>query len=433
MKRLANGKTVRWWARRKKGTPARMRKRAASPSSFSLRARWVLPVDGAPIHGGCVTIAGGRLAAIGSLPENAGPMHDLGDIVLMPGLVNAHTHLEFSQLAVPLGAARMSLAAWIRLVIGDRKRVGRNAAAAIAAGIAESIAAGVTAIGEIATAPADDYRWADDGPAIVLFQEAIGFSAGRVESVFAEVERRLEAVRGMHGGLSPHAVYTVHPRLLARIVELAVARQAPVAMHLAESPEELALLASGSGAFRDLLQERSMWDPAAIPDGSRPLDYLHILARAPRAAVIHGNYLANDEIEFIGQRRDTMSVVYCPRTHDYFGHAPYPLSAMLAAGVRMALGTDSRASNPDLNLLNDLRFAAARYPAIDPATLLRMATLDGATALGLGAETGSITPGKRADLVALPCDPTATDPHEALLAVGEPSAVWIAGRQVLET
>jgi cytosine/adenosine deaminase-related metal-dependent hydrolase len=203
-------------------------------------------------------------------------------------------------------------------------------------------------------------------------------------------------------------------------------------MHLAESAEELELLATGGGPFRDLLEERSMWDASAIPRDSRPLDYLRELARAPRSLVVHGNFLAGDEIEFLAGRRATMGVAYCPRTHAYFGHAPHPVEAMLAAGVPVALGTDSRASNPDLNMLAELQFAARRHPRITPEAWLRIATLNGAIALGLGDEAGSLAPGKRADMIAVACGSQATaEPHAALVdASARVSRVWIGGTPI---
>jgi aminodeoxyfutalosine deaminase len=396
----------------------------------TLRARWVVPVDRAAIANGYVIVADGRIAEIGAATSYHGIVEDLGEVILAPGLVNAHAHLEFSDLPTPLGERGTSLPVWIRRVIAERKRANHDSAAAIAAGIAESAAAGVTTIGEICTAPAEAYATKTPGPAIVAFQEAIGFSAQRVDSVFADVERRLLAAKSP-AGLSPHAPYSVHPTLLERIVSLAHARNAPVAMHLAESPEELHLLVNGDGMFRELLEERSMWDPAAIPPASRPLDYLQRLSQAPRALVIHGNYLDADEIEYLGQRRDSMSVVYCPRTHDYFAHPTYPLAAMRKAGVRVAFGTDSRASNPNLDLLRDLRFAAARFPQIPPIELLRMATLDAAEALGLVDIAGSLTPGKRADMVALPCS-RGVDPVEAIVR-GDAAVqgVWIGGEPII--
>jgi cytosine/adenosine deaminase-related metal-dependent hydrolase len=395
-------------------------------AAFTLRARWVVSVDGPPIPGGYITVAEGRITAVDVRPPAGGPVEDLGDMVLMPGLVNAHTHLEFSDLAAPLGCSGMSLPAWIRLVIAERKRGNHDASAAIAAGLAESAAAGVTTLGEISTASAATYAIGGSMPGLIAFQESIGFSAQRVDSAFADLRRRL-AEAAAPAGLSPHAPYTVHPRLVEQITALAAAEGISVAMHLAESPDELQLLADGDGDFRTLLEERSMWDATAIPHGSRPMDYLRRLVKAPRALVIHGNYLAADEIALAGERRETMSVVYCPRTQAYFGHPTYPLAAMRKAGVRIALGTDSRASNPDLDLLADLRFAAARFLEIDPAVWIQMATLDAARALGVGDAVGSLFPGKRADLAALPC--SVDDPLESI-AYGDKlvERVWIAGQ-----
>jgi cytosine/adenosine deaminase-related metal-dependent hydrolase len=207
-------------------------------------------------------------------------------------------------------------------------------------------------------------------------------------------------------------------------------------MHLAESAEEIELLAAGTGEFQELLDERSMWDAAAIPGGSRPLDYLRLLAEAPRALVVHGNYLEADESDFLAARAERMSLVVCPRTHAYFGHPPYPLADMLAAGVRVALGTDSRASNPDLNLLAEMRHVARIHPKIDPRAIVRMGTLAGAEALGLDWRVGSLTAGKLANAIAVPLPPGATgSPQEMLAAVlanaDRPSAVWLRGREVV--
>lgn len=382
-------------------------------SQYALRARWVLPIDGPPIAGGYVAVADGLIVEVGPHDPHRGPVTDMGGVTLLPGLVNAHTHLEFSGLAKPLGTPGTSLPAWIRSVIADRSRGDRDAAAAIAAGIRESAAAGVVAIGEIATSPAAMYD-VPGAPRLTLFQEAIGFSAGRVDSVAAEMERRVE-LAGDAAGISPHAPYTVHPRLLQRLVDLAAERRVPIAMHLAESREELELLRDGTGPFQELLADRSMWDEAAIPRGSRVLDYLRQLSRADRSLVIHGNYLDAEEIAFAASQRERMSVVYCPRTHAYFGHERYPLEALLAAGVRVALGTDSRASNPDLNLLTEARFVAAACPAIAPAEVLRMATLSAAEALGLNAAFGSLAPGKQAAFAVCRCDETNGSPVEQLL------------------
>jgi cytosine/adenosine deaminase-related metal-dependent hydrolase len=184
-------------------------------------------------------------------------------------------------------------------------------------------------------------------------------------------------------------------------------------MHLAESPDELELLRAGTGPLRDLLAEFGAWDPAAIARPARVLDYLKILAQSARALVIHGTYLDEEEISFLAAHAARMSVVYCPRTHERFKMAPYPLEKLLAAGVPVALGTDSRASNPDLNLFEEMRFVAAHYP-LDPQRLLRMATQDGAKALGLGEHYGSLVPGSAADLTIVRLPQIEADPFELL-------------------
>ncbi len=426
-------------------------------SRFALQARWVLPVDSRPIADGVVTVCEGRIELVGNRPASGAPVCDLGDVVLMPGLVNAHTHLEFSGLEEPLGQSGMSLPDWIRLVIATRGRSQTSAKQAIEVGLRESSLAGVTTLGEIATT-AFDYRSATGFPSVLAFQEVIGFSAARLDSVFSDVEQRLEKhpcgaasenrlpselalkTRELQSldlleeivgscGISPHAPYTVHPLLVSRLVDLACKRQIPVAMHLAESPEELELLESGSGVFRDLLAERSMWDEGAIPRGTKPLDYLKVLAKAPRALAIHGNYFSSEEIDFLAHERERMSVVYCPRTHAFFGHEKYPLEEMLDAGVRVVLGTDSRASNPNLCLLSEMRYVAKHYPQVETQQIFRMGTLAGAQAIGRGDEVGSLAPGKWADMTAIPCGESRCEPEaEVLHGDALPVETWLRGQ-----
>ncbi|HJT34382.1 MAG TPA: amidohydrolase family protein, partial [Pirellulales bacterium] len=228
--------------------------------------------------------------------------------------------------------------------------------------------------------------------------------------------RRAAGQHQWRAGLSPHAPYTVHPGLFNRLVALAAESSAPLAFHLAESSEEIELLATGQGLFHDVLAELGFWDPTAIPRGTRPLDYLRRLAASGvRALVIHGNYLADDEIDLLAAHADRMTVIYCPRTHAYFGHPRHPLPKLLAAGARVAVGTDSRASNPDLNLWEELRFVARTFAELPPETVLRLGTIDAAHALGLGDECGSLEVGKRADLAIVPLEGrTSCEPHELL-------------------
>ena len=415
-------------------------------SCLTLQARWVLPVDQGPLEGGRVAIRDGRIVSVGpplgrTASANLNAVHDLGDVILLPGLVNTHTHLEFSQLKETLGQPGLPLPDWIRLVLRDRKRSLRDPAQAILAGLKESLRGGVTTLGEIATSPAAIYRQVSPLPFLTLFDEVIGFSQARVDSVLEATRARWTTNLEDHPlasspiecslGLSPHAPYTVHPCLLQKLIDMAIAQQLPVAMHLAESAEELQLLAQGNGPFQQLLDERSMWDVRAISRNTEPMDYLQQLARAPRCLVVHGNFLKSQEFEFIAQRRDRMTVIYCPRTHDYFGHPSYPLAEMLAAGVQIALGTDSLASNPDLSLLSEMREVTHKHQGISTEQIVHLGTLAGAQALGLEKCAGSITPGKWANLTAIPCDRSCRDPHaEVVKGQAVPVATWLRGEKV---
>ncbi len=181
-----------------------------------------------------------------------------------------------------------------------------------------------------------------------------------------------------------------------------------------------------------MLERLDAWDPAGNARFPRILDYLERLATAPRALVIHGNYLTPGDIEFLADRSERTTVVYCPRTHAYFGHDDYPLADMLAAGVAIALGTDSRASNPNLNLLEEMKFAVRRHPAVSPETILALGTLAGARALGLEKSAGSLEIGKQASFVVVGrLEPGERDPYQALLSPAtQVIDTWIDGESV---
>jgi aminodeoxyfutalosine deaminase len=396
---------------------------------FSLQARVVFPVGTAPIEFGVVTIEDGRIVEIGT-ETHGKDVTDLGSVALLPGFVNTHTHLEFSYFDQPLGHPGMSLVDWIRLVIAERARGQHSPSASLARGVGESHRSGVTTIADISTSA--EMITGD----ITHFHEVIGFSRARADSVAGSLADRFrDPAKNLvvRQGISPHAPYTVSLTLLQKLVALAREHKLPMAMHLAESREELQLLNDGTGPFKTLLEDRSMWDEAAIPLKTRPLDYLHVLADAPSALIIHGNYLDQEELEFIGTHSSRMTLIYCPRTHAYFFHSAYPLGQALAAGVRIALGTDSRASNPDLSLLGEIRHVARTHPHVAAQEVLRMGTLNGAEALGLGYRLGTIARGKLANLVAIPtASKLFATPDEILAEIlnseSAPSAVYLAGR-----
>jgi cytosine/adenosine deaminase-related metal-dependent hydrolase len=445
-----------------------------SSARHTLRARYVFPIAGPPIADGTVTIDGGRIVAVGPgkkpgegvrslLPERPGgccaqkapdpfsAIEDLGNVAILPGLVNAHVHLDLSDVRAPLGSPGMGLVDWIRLVMAHRGRSTTPRPAAIAMGLQESLALGTITLADISqpNSPADVYREAACDVTMLL--ELIAPTAQRVAAAVDLARRHLQEkgsgafcaqhppgrsgkrlLTPLSRGLCPHAPYTVQPGLLRQAVALSADHHAVLAFHLAESREEIEWLRTGGGPFRALLESLGAWDPTLSEPGSTPLDYLQLLARADRALVIHGNYLAEEEIAFLAGHAQRMAVVYCPRTHAWFGHPPYPLEKLLEAGVTVALGTDSRASAADLSLLAEMRAVARSHPQVPPATILRLGTLAGARALGRDADVGSLEPGKWANLavIELPAA-TAADPHELLLGSDRPVVeTWLGGRRL---
>ena len=371
-------------------------------------ASWICPVDQPPIKNGAVAVRGSKIVSFGnaervqaSLPEQS-QIVDLGLGAIIPGLINAHTHLEFSNLGAPLGQKGISFTDWIRLIVSQRDNQRKfSSSESIQAGLQESFQAGVWAIGEIATQPfcIDDYQLDSARHAVLIFMEQLG----RGPLVCEEKRIELLSLFSLHSdailfGASPHAPYSVGPDLLVQIIEQSVERSRPVAMHLAETLAEREFIENLTGDFVSLLEEFGIWDPAAFQNRLSILGTLEILAQAPSALVVHGNYLKHDELDFIGSHRDRMSVAFCPRTHQFFGHSQYPLLEFLARKINVCVGTDSRASNPNLDLFNELRLVAASFPELDPLTILEMGTLNGAHALGMKNRFGSIAVGKSAAL-----------------------------------
>lgn len=393
-------------------------------SSASIyRAAWVIPVDRPPIENGAIEVHNGFVTAVRSaLPHEV--CHDLGDVAVLPGLVNAHAHLEFSLVEPPFQPAQ-PFTDWIRTLVAYRRQFTPDSTEpcmALNLGAIEALMSGTTLLGEIATSGWSELLMPTHGPRVIAFRELIGMRPAGIDQQIEIAEEWLtdeSVLAPVTYGLSPHAPYSVAPELLRRSVELAKRFAAPVAMHLAETRSELEFLAHGRGEFVEMLKSFGAWPESGLPLGRRPLDILQTLADAPRALVVHGNYLADDEIDFIAAR-PRMSVVYCPRTHEFFGHEPHPWRKLLAKGANVALGTDGRGSNPDLSLWNELVFLRERFPDVAPCTLLELGTLAGARTLGCEHDCGTITPGKRADLVVVNLGPATAhhDPLEELFAAG---------------
>ena len=379
--------------------------------SRTYTARYVFPVSGPPLANGTVTVSGDRVEAVEARGVRA-PDEDLGNVAVIPGLVNPHTHLDLSGargLIPPTDPDHFT--DWLRGVIAYRRtRTPEQVQADIRTGLGECLRAGTTLIGDIAAEGASWEPLAASRARAVVFHEVTGVTQ-------QGVERWKEAVRWVRGrsrercqaGYSPHAPYSVNAAVLMKSVESV----GPVTIHLAESPAELELLEHRRGPFVEFLKQLGIWDDAILAESLAWILRWTAHAGTPRPVLYaHCNYLPPTT-----HLKRHVSVVYCPRTHAAFGHPPHPFRDFLARGVRVCLGTDGLASNPDLDILSEARFVRSRYSDFPGEQLLRMVTLSGAEALGWANEAGSLEPGKSADFVAVPLpDVDAPDPHELLLA-----------------
>ncbi len=382
-------------------------------------------MNGPPLDGGWLRIERGRIKAVGRRSP-PGAAIDLGDAIIFAGLVNAHTHLEFSTCKAPLDPSG-GLPSWIERVVQLRLSQGRSsnlatdmAEEAIRRGQAESAAGGITTIGEIATlTPATAYALsAAGGPRVRIFREGLGLSTAAIETTRSRLAAECESGTGdsLPLGLSPHAPYSVAAPLGRWMIDTARHHHRPVAMHIAESPDEADLVKSGTGRFRSLLESLGAWPTGKPPQFLPAADWMTALARAPRGIVVHGTFLPDDPpaLARLARHRDRLAVAICPRTTLALSGRLPPLREFRNAGLRVAVGTDSRASNPDLSLFEECRTIVSGGLA-SPEEALVMATRHSAWALMLDHRCGQLAPGRLADLVILRPTASHTDPFTAIL------------------
>jgi cytosine/adenosine deaminase-related metal-dependent hydrolase len=402
------------------------------------RADWILPVAGEPIQGGWLSIEAGRIAGIGDSPP-AGAV-DLGAVVVVPSLVNTHTHIELSYLHGRVPPAP-TFTDWVRPLMATRRQYPDPEdpviLAAAEAAIAAARASGTGLLGDISnTLVTIPLLRRADVPARV-FHEVLGFNVEDPEVRLDEARRRV-ATADPHDArwpisIAPHAPYSVSPALFAAIRrDVDAAPQAVTSIHLGESPEEVELLERGTGPLRDLLMALEVWDDAWRPPGVSGVRYLEKLGFLDsRVLAVHGVQFSGDDLAHL--RSLGVTVVSCPRSNVHVGVGDPPLEAFYAMGVTVALGTDSLASVADLNMFNELAASRRLAPRVPAGALLASATLCGARALGFGDELGSIEVGKRASLLAvrLPAESDAPawsshDVEEYLVGGIRPDAVqWI--------
>ncbi|MEM6364611.1 MAG: amidohydrolase family protein [Planctomycetota bacterium] len=359
------------------------------------RARWILPLTKPPIQNGCLTVRDDRIEEIGPRRDRAIDI-DLGDVAIIPGLVNAHTHLEFSDCKEPIGAPGMDLADWVAEVVASRSQSSPDqTAVTIRTGLNEIKDSAAQLVGEIATPPWPRDVTETGDPIVVAMAEVLGLTEQRGNDRFDSASAHLNEITES-SGISPHAPYSTPPSLVQRCVHLSRSYSCPLAMHVAESESEIALLEHGRGPFAERLTAMGIDVASHFPHASaNPIATLiNMLAQSHHAMLVHANYLKPDHLQILA-KHDHLSVVYCPRTHAFFGHSKHPVAEMLSRGINVALGTDSRASNPDLDVWGEVRFLLNHRQDIHPLAVLVMATIAGHKAIR-GKPSGELAPGQPA-------------------------------------
>ena len=365
-----------------------------------LRAKYVMPNSRTIIENGAVAVQGSKIVDIGLYPtvRNSGttPIHDLGEAVLTPGLVNAHTHLDLTNSADSIQRVP-KFTDWIFQIIG--KRTPSTVGPSVRKGVQQSLAGGATTVGDI-DGTGDSAPILQDIPIRkVVFFEVLGFSGEHAAMGLTRLAAYLGAPPApdslLTSALSPHAPYSTS----ADIYRQCAASDVSVCTHIAETEEELEFLSSGTGAFLDYLEAFGISTTEWRPPQQTPVQYMKTLdVLEKKSLLVHCNYLTDADISLITE--SGASVVFCPRSHHYFYHTNHPVVQLIESGINVAIGTDSLASNWSLSPLDELKFLARTQPCVRPETLFDMVTCNGAQALDL-ARVGRLEKDWQADVIAV--------------------------------
>ncbi|TET33335.1 MAG: hypothetical protein E3J72_17315 [Planctomycetota bacterium] len=350
----------------------------------------------------------------GAVIEKAGPLNDilsvsqnteavdLGRALLSPGLINCHNHLELTALGPRIHRTKI-FTDWLDEVRELRDSLDDDyLVESTVQGVDESIAAGVTTVVDHCKSGTARKALESKPVRAIIAHELIAFD----RKTFAESKpgwkERLawpESERFRHG-LAPHAPYSTSKELLEWVKRYKDERDFVISMHTLENPHEVEFLETGRGYFHDFLEHLGILQDDFDPPGVGPVEFLNDLGLLGKKFIlVHGNYLTDEDIEIV--RAGGTTVCYCPRSHHYFYHENYPLKNLLKAGINVALGTDSMVSNWSLSMLEEMRFVYENYEAVSPETIFRMATRNGARAIGEEKKLGCLAEGYAADIIAI--------------------------------
>ena len=394
-----------------------------------IRSSIVVPMVGEPIDNGAIAIAGNVIAGVGRFEEvkacHGGDVLDLGEQILLPGLINAHCHLDYTLLRGQIPPQK-TFTDWIR-AINERKAAlsEEDYIASIDAGLAEVQEFGTTTLLNLEAFPELLPRMPRPLLRAWWCAEMIDI---RERVPVHKVSENLHDWFGAHPewlggfGLAPHAPFTASAQLFSAASEISQKHNLPLTTHVAESHEEMQMFRDASGPLFDFLKniERQMDDCG----GNTPLSVLmqrQVLDE--RWIIAHLNELTEDDFKLLA-RAKRFHIAHCPRSHTFFGHTPFELRKLRTLGFNICLGTDSLASNSSLNLFSEMRELLRKEPWISPREVLTMATVNGAHAIGQTDSLGKISPGYRADLIAIPSAETGKGVFDAIVAF-EGTVPWM--------
>jgi cytosine/adenosine deaminase-related metal-dependent hydrolase len=388
-----------------------------------IRARTVVPMTGDPIENGAVMVNGNKIAGVGRFDDirrhHRADVLDLGESVLLPGLINAHCHLDYTALRGKI-SPHQSFADWIRAINAEKARLSaQDYIDSIKAGFAEAQRFGTTTLANLTAFP--KLIAAIKEPVRTWwFGELIDVrNPDQADEIVEEAVEHLSSA--IHWGLAPHAPFTASARLYARCEEIARRHNALLSTHLAESSDEMLMFRDETGPTFDFLKSigRPMDDCGRETPVSR---FLRMRTIDDRWIIAHLNELDAGDFDLL-RAAPKFHIAHCPRSHRFFQHAPFELQRLRALGFNIALGTDSLASNSDLSLFAEMRELLRKNPSVSPKVTLEMVTTNGAAALSQRDAIGCLTPGAHADMIALPAS-AAGDVYENIVSFSG-SVPWI--------
>jgi cytosine/adenosine deaminase-related metal-dependent hydrolase len=385
-----------------------------------IRSRVVAPMAGEPIDDGAVVVEGNKVAAVGRFAEvqrdHCGGVLDLGEQILLPGLINAHCHLDYTCLRDKIDRG-LAFVDWIMAINAAKAALTEDDYIdSITAGLAEALRFGTTSLLNLEAFSELLPRL--PRPALRVWWCAEMIDVRKPVNALKVFEALLDSFRSRHDwlggvGLAPHAPYTASRQLYSDAWEIARKEGILFTTHLAESSEEMQMFRHARGPAYDFL--KSLGRPMEDCGQQTPLSFvIGNRSVSARWIVAHLNELGEGDFELL-KNAPRFHVVHCPRSHTYFGHAPFALGRLRRLGFNICLGTDSLASNSSLSLFAEMRELLRKEPALSPREVLEMVTVNPAAALGQMDTLGQIGAGVYADLIALPAIGSSANPYESIV------------------